>query len=395
MLVELLTGSAVDLSALASNAGGLTVGTALAITLPKLATNAATLTLAATTVDAPILVTSSSTANINIGSGATLHVGSLTATNVLAAGDWSNLKVLQLNQQASDLDFSGAVSLTTLRYTGKKITPVAEGSQSNTVTITGANAALKNVSFPAYDGKDNHLGTLTVTGTTIGTLSTGGVILNTNVINNDAMTAINIGHAHLNGELATTITVSGNASLTSLDLSSMNKVKAITVTSNGKIATITAPALSQLAEPVANIDVTVSGNALVGAYTSAVSGTETSPYAENKIHYQESVASLLGFIAKYEAQDRSISVSSITYDINIDKTTAWTQSYDAATQTWSETAGTATPTTLASLLDADLAAQRGTDNDAATTADNHSDNAANSGSGISDASEVANTVNYY
>ena len=387
-----LTGSAVDLSALASNAGGLTVNTALAITLPKLATNAATLTLAATTVDAPILVTSSVTPNINIGSGATLHVASLTDTNVLATGDWSNLKVLQLNQQASDLDFSGAVSLTTLRYTGKKITPVAEGSQSNTVTITGANAALKNVSFPAYDGKDNHLGTLTVTGTTIGTLSTGGVILNTNVINNDAMTAINIGHAHLNGELATTITVSGNASLTSLDLSSMNKVKAITVTSNGKIATITAPALSQLAEPVANIDVTVSGNALVGAYTSAVSGTETSPYAENKIHYQESVASLLGFIAKYEAQDRSISVSSITYDINIDKTTAWTQSYDAATQTWSETAGTATPTTLASLLDADLAAQRGTDNDAATTADNHSDNAANSGSGISDASEVANTV---
>ena len=84
-----------------------------------------------------------------------------------------------------------------------------------------------------------------MTGTTIGTLSTGGVILNTNVINNDAMTAINIGHAHLNGELATTITVSGNASLTSLDLSSMNKVKAITVTSNGKIS-ITAPALTQL-----------------------------------------------------------------------------------------------------------------------------------------------------
>ena len=73
------------------------------------------------------------------------------------------------------------------------------------------------------------------------------------------MTAINIGHAHLNGELATTITVSGNASLTSLDLSSMNKVKSITVTGNGKIATITAPALTQLAEPVADIDVSVTG----------------------------------------------------------------------------------------------------------------------------------------
>ena len=295
---------------------------------------------------------------LDIGSGATIHVGSLTATEVFATGDWSNIKVLQLNQQANDLDFSGAASLTTLRYTGKKITPVAEGSQSNTVTITSANAALKNVSFPDYDGKVNHLGTLTVTGTTIGTLSTGGVILNTNVINNDAMTAINIGHAHLNGELATTITVSGNASLTTLDLSSMNKVKAITVTSNGKIASITAPALTQLAEPVADIDVTVSGNALVGAYTSAVSGTETSPYAENKIHYQESVASLLGFIAKYEAQDRTVGVSTITYDIDIDKTTAWTQSYDAATQTWSETAGTGTPTTLSALLDADEAANK-------------------------------------
>ena len=62
---------------------------------------------------------------------------------------------------------------------------------------------------------------------------------------------------------------------------------------------------------------------LPGEYTSAVSGTETSPYAENKIHYQESVASLLDFIAKYEAQDRTVGVSTITYDIDIDKTTAW------------------------------------------------------------------------
>ena len=167
------------------------------------------------------------------------------------------------------------------------------------------------------------------------------------------MEAINIGHAHLNGELATTINVSGNASLTTLDMSSMNKVKNISVTGNGKLATITAPALSQLAEPVADIGVTVTGNALVGAYTAAVSGTETSPYAENKVHYQASVASLLGFIAKYEAQDRAAGVSTITYNIDIDKTTPYTQSYDAATQTWSETAGTATPTALSTQMDAD------------------------------------------
>jgi len=388
-----ITAGIVDLTKFKSNTNTITIATAKVISLPALTDVAsAVIATSATTFDAPVCVTGSVTGTLNIGSGATLHLGSLTATNVLAAGDWSNIKVLQLNQQASDIDFSGAASLTTLRYTGKKITPVAEGSQSNTVTITGANANLKNVSFPAYDGDENHLGTLTVTGTTIGTLETGGVIINTNVVNNGAMTDIIIGHAHLNGELATTITVSGNSSLTTLDLSSMNKVKAITITGNSKITAITAPALTQLAEPVADIDVTVTGNALVGAYTAAVSGTETSPYAKNKIHYQESVASILGFIAKYQAQERTAGVSTITYNIDIDKTTSYVQTYDAATQTWSEAASTATATTLSALLDADDAAKKGSDNDASTTADNHSDNAANAGTGISNAAEVSNTV---
>ena len=387
-----ISGTTINLNSLASNAGGLTIGTAKAISFPKLKTSVATLTTGAITVDAPILVTASSTGTINIGSGATLHLGSLTTTNVLATGDWANIKVLQLNQQASDLDFSSAASLTTLKYTGKKVTPVAEGSQSNTVTITGANANLKNLSFPAYEGTANHLGTLTVTGTAIGTLSTGGVILNTNIINNNALTAITIGHAHLNGELATTINVSGNGSITTLDLTSMDKVKSISVTSNGKLASITAPALQYLAEPVADIDVTIGGNALVGGYTAAVSGTETSPYGAAKVHYQESVVSFINFLAKYEAQDRPAGVSTITFDIDIDKTTAHTQSYNAETEAWTPTASTATPTKLSAQLDADLAAQGGTDNNAATEADNQSDNSTKSGTGISNAAEISMTA---
>ena len=50
--------------------------------------------------------------------------------------------------------------------------------------------------------------------------------------------------------------VNNNASLTSLDVS-VNKVKAITVTGNGKLTTITAPGFHQLAEPVADIDVSL------------------------------------------------------------------------------------------------------------------------------------------
>ena len=129
----------------------------------------------------------------------------------------------------------------------------------------------------------------------------------------------------------------------------------------------------------------------MGAYTAAVSGTETSPYAKNKIHYNASVASLLGFIAKYEAQTRPAGVSTITYNIDIDKTTPYTQSYDAATQTWSETAGTATPTALSAQMDADIASQQGSDNTHGT-ADDNSDNNTNAGSGISSAEEVAATV---
>ena len=131
----------------------------------------------------------------------------------------------------------------------------------------------------------------------------------------------------------------------------------------------------------------------MGAYITAVSGTETSPYAKAKIHYNASVASLLGFIAKYEAQTRPAGVSTITYNIDIDKTTPYTQSYDAATQTWSETAGTATPTALSAQMDADIASQQGSDNDHGTADDNSDNNTnAGSGTGISHPNEVAATV---
>ena len=50
------------------------------------------------------------------------------------------------------------------------------------------------------------------------------------------MTAINIGSRSLDGELATTITVNWKRqTLTTLDLSSMNKIKRLRVTGNGKL----------------------------------------------------------------------------------------------------------------------------------------------------------------
>ena len=97
-------------------------------------------------------------------------------------------------------------------------------------------------------------------------------------------------------------------------------------------------------------------------------------------------ASLLGFIA-YVAQTRPAGVSTITYNIDIDKTTPYTQSYDA-TQTWSKQQGTATPTALSAQMDADIASQQGSDNTHGT-ADDNSDNNTNAGSGISSAEDFA------
>ena len=403
-------GSEVHLGALESNAGGATI-TADVVNLTKFKTNTSTLTINTakevslpelTSVASPVIagsaktfaadkcVTGSVTGNLNIANGATLHLGSLTTTNVLAGSDWGNIEKLRLNQQVGNLDFSGAVSLTHLEYTGKKITPVAEGSQSNVVTITNANAKLKNLSFPDFGSNANHLGTLTVTGTTIGTLITGGVIINTNIINNDALTTITIGHKHLNGELATTINVTGNASITTLDLTAMDKVKSVTVSDNSKLGSITAPALSQLAEPVADINVTIKSNDLEGTYAAAVSGTETSPYKKAMIGYNASIASFIEFIAKYEAQERTAGVSTITYDLDMDDVDGYTQSYDAGTQTWSTAAGTATGT-LSSQMTADIASQQGSDN-THDTADDNSDNYTLTKSGISNAAEIAATV---
>ena len=81
----------------------------------------------------------------------------------------------------------------------------------------------------------------------------------------------------------------------------------------------------------------------------------------------------------------------LSYNIDIDKTSPYTKYYDAATQTWSETAGTATPTALSAQMDADIASQQGSDNTHGT-ADDNSDNNTNAGSGISSANEVAATV---
>ena len=52
------------------------------------------------------------------------------------------------------------------------------------------------------------------------------------------MTTIDFGHTFIAGDTAATVTVSGVAEITSLDMSSLTKVKTVNIQDNGKLASI-------------------------------------------------------------------------------------------------------------------------------------------------------------
>ena len=193
------SGSEVHLAALASNAGGLTI-TAVAVDLGKLATNTNTATIntaksvalpalthtasnvvapAATTFSAEKLVTASGT--INTAAKAAITVANLTATTTLV--DFDNMLTLTLLEQAANITFTDAASMTTLNYTGKKLYKDDMDQQTNVVTIT--NAALANLNIG-----DGYIGTLHVEGAGITALTTAGEIVNTAVKDNTALVTI-------------------------------------------------------------------------------------------------------------------------------------------------------------------------------------------------------------
>ena len=74
-------------------------------------------------------------------------------------------------------------------------------------------------------------------------------------------------------------------------MSSLTKVKTVRLTGNTKLASVTPPSSTVLAEPVAPISVVLYSNALTGEYTKAVAGSETTPYAQvlsNQLNLQVS-----------------------------------------------------------------------------------------------------------
>ena len=140
-----------------------------------------------------------SASTIDVADGAAITVANLTATWTLV--DIATLLTLTLKEQANDIDFSVATSMTTLDYTGKLLYNNAMDTQTNMVTITSS--VLQNLVIG-----DGYIGSLTVSGAAALTeITTAGAIVNTTIHANSALTEISLGHDHLEGERAATVVV--------------------------------------------------------------------------------------------------------------------------------------------------------------------------------------------
>ena len=203
--------------------------------------------------------------------------------------------------------------------------------------------------------------------------------------NSPSFSSLNFGHSHIQGtgSDAATIVVSGTG-ITALDMSTMQKVKTITVVGNGSLASITAPNPtdeSGFAEPMAIVSITITGNALTGVYTAAQNGTEVTDHVASSL-VAAAVSSFKTYIDKFK--DAAVAVGNVrtVTAANIAKTPI----SDAATNAYIsklafnigldsvDLVGTAAveTTTLQFQLNADAAARLGAD-DAATTTDDEND----------------------
>ena len=366
----------VDLDKVASVSGALTL-TEVSCSLPALAANSATISAAnATAFTAPLLVVGGDVVTAG-GATSRIDIASLIGTNstTMDALTASTTGILAFHNQVGPIDFTvwfGA-SLKTLFIGGKA--NAASASQANAISVGAGNSALTGITIL----DDSVISAFTLQGTAaVVTLTTAGAIRDFSASNAAALSSLSFGHSHIQGtgSDAATIVVT-NTGIAALDMSSMNKVKTITVTGNGSLASITAPnptSEAGFAEPSASIAITVSNNLLPGVYTPAVDGTEVTDHVNASLT-SAAVSSFKTYIDKFK--DAAVSggnvrattaanigagtyISGVTFSIGLDSVD---KVGTAATET----------VTLFSLLDADTDAKAGADDNVGVTTDNQND----------------------
>ena len=260
-------------------------------------------------------LTVSSTSLIDIDSGATVHLKNIETTAALA--DFASLAALKVVEQDNSLNLSSAAALVSLDYTGKQ----TSGSQDNQLEISG-NASLTTVVV------GGGLGTLTVSGTSVASVETSGVIIDTQINDNHSLTSLTVGHSHNNGDNATQIRITDNSAIQSVNMSSLTKVKVVEVTGNSSLTMIVAPDASSLAEPSVSVSITVTDNNTEGTYTAATAPIQTTPYVAASLT-GESISGFAELIKAYTTNGNTVG-----FTLEIDNATS-----DMAGDTAAQVAG--------------------------------------------------------
>ena len=291
----------VNLTALASNGAALTL-TDASVDLPALTASTGVISAGyATTFTAPLLVVTASVTTAG-GAASRIDIASIVSANQnqLTAQDNG---ILAIHNQVGALDLSTwfGANLKTLIIGGKANADTT--AQNNPITITASNTGLSSVSIL----DSSVLSSFSITGAAaMVTLTTAGAIRDFTAGSMAAFDTMNFGHSHIQGtgSDAATIVVT-NTAVTSLDMSSMKKVKTITVVGNTSLASIIAPnptnsggGEDDFAEPSAVISITVTGNALKGVYTYCQNGTEVTDHVPSSLT-SAAVSSFKAFIDKF------------------------------------------------------------------------------------------------
>ena len=143
-------GTAVTLTALATNTAGLTVATATSLDLPALANGTGKVTAtAATSFSAPIYAVAET---VDLAAGAAVTAKSIAAIGNIS--DLATISALTLGEQDASLDLSTAVKMVTLDYTAKAIAAGGNAAEATDLTVAHLTAASSLTTVSLAGGMD-------------------------------------------------------------------------------------------------------------------------------------------------------------------------------------------------------------------------------------------------
>ena len=250
-----------------------------------------------------------------------LAAGTVVSTTATTANfaklDWAipatlpAVTTLTLGAVANNVALAGYTTVVTVDITGKTVATIPQPAVLGGVTATVADAALTTVKLGTGGGT---LGVVSLNAVpALVSVTTAGVLnsFTLNACNALTSAALVMGHTHYIGGVGSTLAITNNtnAAFTSIK-SSVDYPAFITVTGNTSLTSfdLSSYVTKLLAVAGAATNISISGNAVAGAYTNAIAATPTTPYVETTIT-SASLHTLKAFVAAHTAAPPALTMA--------------------------------------------------------------------------------------